>query len=144
MQSFLGDFECTIDSKGRLMVPAKFRHLVPEESGGLYVISMGKESCLNLFPMAEWNEVVVKRLQDLPPGQRKRNTIRFYSKKSRTLTLDKSGRVAIPPQMLEALGNPRKVMVVGALNYLEIWSLKDYEKVSGEVESDFIDGDWEY
>lgn len=144
MQNFLGNFECTIDSKGRLMVPARFRHLVPEVSAGMYVISMGKERCLNLYPFDEWNETVVKKLHDLQPGPEKRNYIRFYSNKSRTLNLDKSGRVAIPSAMLDAIGNPRKVMVVGVLNYIEIWSIEDYEKVSRDAEDSFLGGEWEY
>jgi MraZ protein len=144
MQNFLGNFECTIDAKGRLMVPAKFRHLVPEVSAAMYVISMGKERCLNLYPLNEWNEVVVSELHKLPPGPKKRNYIRFYSSKSRTLNLDKSGRIAIPPAMLEALGGPKKVMVVGVLNYIEIWSIEDYEKVSHEADDTFLDGEWEY
>jgi MraZ protein len=144
MQSFLGDFECTIDAKGRLMVPAKFRHLVPESSGGTYVLSMGKERCLNLYPIKEWDEAVVKKLHALPPGPEKRKYIRFYSHKSRTLNLDKSGRIAIPPAMLESLGSPKKVIVAGALNYMEIWSVEDYGNISREAEDAFHDGDWEY
>ena len=126
------------------MVPAKFRHLVPEESSGMYVISMGKERCLNLYPVAEWNEVVVRELHKLPPGLEKRNYIRFYSKKSRTLNLDKSGRIAIPSPMLEVLGAPKKVMVVGVLNYIELWSIEDYEKISREADDTFRNGNWEY
>jgi MraZ protein len=144
MQNFLGDFECSLDAKGRLMIPARFRHLVPEASAGMYVISMGKERCLNLYPIEEWNEVVVSKLHELSPGREKRNYIRFYSKKSRTVLLDKSGRIAIPSAMLEVLGNPKKVMVVGVLNYMEIWSVEDYEKVSREAEDTFLEGDWEY
>jgi len=144
MQNFLGNFECTIDAKGRLMVPAKFRHLVPEASSGMYVISMGRDRCLNLYPVNEWNEVVVSELHKLPPGPEKRNYIRFYSKKSRTLNLDKSGRIAIPSVMLETLGDPRKVMVVGVLNYIEIWSIEDYGKVSQDAENTFRGGEWEY
>jgi MraZ protein len=144
MQNFLGNFECTIDEKGRLMIPARFRHLVPESSSGMYVISMGKERCLNLYPINEWNEVVVSELHKLPPGPQKRNYIRFYSNKSRTLNLDKSGRIAIPPAMLDALGGPKKVMAVGVLNYIEIWSIEDYGKVSQDAENTFRDGEWEY
>jgi MraZ protein len=144
MQNFLGNFECTIDAKGRLMIPARFRHLVPEVSAGMYVISMGKERCLNLYPRIEWDEAVVSELHKLPPGPEKRNYIRFYSNKSRTLNLDKSGRIAIPPAMLDALGGPKKVMVVGVLNYIEIWSIEDYGKVSREAEDTFRGGGWEY
>ena len=144
MQNFLGNFECTLDAKGRLMVPARFRHLVTDVSAGMYVLSMGKERCLNLYPVNEWNEVVVNKLHDLPPGLEKRNYIRFYSKKSRTLNLDKSGRIAVPSAFLEVLGNPKKVMVVGVLNYIEIWAIEDYEKVSHEAEDAFLEGEWEY
>ena len=126
------------------MVPAKFRHLVPESSSGMYVLSMGKERCLNLYPVNEWNETVVSELHKLSPGPEKRNAIRFYSKKSRTLNLDKSGRIAIPPAMLEALGSPKKVVAVGVLNYIEIWSTEDYEKISDEVDKNFNESDWEY
>ena len=126
------------------MVPAKFRHLVPEASAGMYVMSMGKDKCLNLYPVNEWNEVVVSKLHELPPGPEKRNYVRFFSRKSTTLNLDKSGRVAIPSTMLESLGSPKKVMVVGVLNYIEIWSIEDYEKVSREAEDTFLGGEWEF
>ncbi|MCK4549125.1 MAG: hypothetical protein KAU49_03110 [Candidatus Krumholzibacteria bacterium] len=46
--------------------------------------------------------------------------------------------------MLESLGSPKKVMAVGVLNYIEIWSIEDYEKVSRDADDSFHDGDWEY
>jgi len=144
MQNFLGNYECSLDSKGRLMIPAKFRRQVPDDSGGLYVISMGKESCLNLYPIEEWNEMVVSKLHDLPPGRDKRNYIRFYSQKSRTLNMDKSGRIAVPSSFLEAIGDPKKVITVGVLDYIEIWAPEEYERVSREADETFRDGDWEY
>jgi len=143
MQNFLGDFECALDSKGRMMIPAKFRHLVPEGTGGLYVITRGKENCLNLYPLNEWNEVVVARLHELPPGPEKRQFIRFFSRQSRTLNLDKSGRIAVPPGFLELIGNPKRVVVVGVLNYMEIWAPEDYEKVSGEGDDAVRNGNLE-
>ncbi len=144
MQNFLGDFECTIDSKGRLMVPARFRRQIPEQEEGSYVLSMGKDRCLNLYPLAEWDEVVVKKLHELPPGPEKRQYIRFYSRKSRTVNLDRSGRIAIPSNFLEAIGNPKKVVVVGVLNYMEIWAPEDHAKMSKEGDETFLEGDWEY
>ena len=143
MQNFLGDFECTLDSKGRLMVPARFRHQVPEEEGGVYVITMGKERCLNLWPIKEWNDEVVSKLHELPPGPKKRQFIRFYSRKSRNTNLDKSGRVAIPANFLETIGNPKKVIVVGVLNYMEIWAPGDYDKASVEGDEAYLDSEFE-
>ena len=143
MQNFLGDFDCALDSKGRLMVPAKFRHLVPEAGGGLWVITMGKDKCLNLYPLNEWDEEVVKKLHSLPPGPEKRKYIRFYSRKSRTINLDKSGRIAIPSNFLEAIDSPGKVVVVGVLNYIEIWAPEEFEKASIEDDEAYLEGEFE-
>ncbi|MBN1884972.1 MAG: division/cell wall cluster transcriptional repressor MraZ [Candidatus Krumholzibacteriota bacterium] len=143
MRSFVGSFTCTLDAKGRIMIPARFRRLLPTDSGEVLVLSKGKEQCLNLFPSAEW-ERVIERLENLPPGQKKRNLIRFYSDKSQTVNLDKAGRVAISPPFLSLIDNPRRVVVIGALTYMEIWSEESYEQVRGEALDTYLDGDWEY
>ncbi|UCF06677.1 MAG: hypothetical protein JSV33_06540 [bacterium] len=144
MKNYLGYFECKLDAKGRLMIPARFRHLVSSDTGGVYVISMGKERCLNLFSIKEWDEVILSKLHELPPGPEKRKYIRFFSTKSLTLNIDKAGRIAIPAHFLEAIGNPKTVVVVGILNYMEIWAPEDYNKAQQEVDEAFIEGDWEY
>jgi MraZ protein len=144
MQNFLGDYECSLDSKGRLVIPSRFRRLVPPENENRFVISLGKEKCLNLYPLDEWKEDIENRLHQLPHGTDRRKVIRFYSKMSRHVEADKAGRVAIPGNFLKLIGNPKKVVAVGLLNYIEIWALEDYEKISGEVEKDFLDMDWEY
>lgn len=144
MQNFLGDYECSIDSKGRLLIPSKFRRLVPAENDNKFVISVGKERCLNLYPQNEWKENVENRLHELPPGLKKRKVIRFYSKMSRHVESDKTGRIAIPRSFLEMIGNPAKVVAVGLLNYIEIWPLDEYEEISVEMEKDFQEIDWEY
>lgn len=144
MQNFLGDYECSIDSKGRLLIPSKFRRLVPAENDNKFVISVGKERCLNLYPQNEWKENVENRLHELPPGLKKRKVIRFYSKMSRHVESDKTGRIAIPRNFLEMIGNPAKVVAVGLLNYIEIWPLDEYEEISVEMEKDFQEIDWEY
>jgi MraZ protein len=144
MQNFLGEIECTLDAKGRLMIPARFRRLVPDDTGGIYVVSMGKERCLNLFPQREWNETIVAKLQAMPPGPEKRNAIRFFSSRSSTLKIDKAGRVAIPANLLGAIGSPKHVMVVGALNYMEIWSIDEYRGKTDDIDEAFRGGGFEY
>jgi MraZ protein len=144
MQNFMGEIECTLDAKGRLMIPARFRHLVPEDTGSMYVVSMGKERCLNLFPLREWNEIIVSKLHEMPPGPEKRNAIRYFSSRSSTLNIDKTGRVAIPAPFLAAIGSPKKVMVVGALNFMEIWSLDDYRRNAEAIDDAFRESGFEY
>jgi MraZ protein len=126
------------------MIPAEFRRVLPKKPGSVFVISVGKEKCLTMFPAKEWKEKILDKLQELPPGPKTRNTIRYYSRKSRNVKLDKTGRIAIPAPFLDVISNPKSVMVVGVLNYLEIWSHEDYERISEDSEKTFIESDWEY
>lgn len=143
MQKFVGRYKCTLDSKGRLMIPARFRRIIPADSGEMLVISRGQEKCLNLYPLSEWNEVIGK-LSSLPPGLKKRNLIRFYSDKSHSLNIDKSGRIAIPPDFIEMIGNSKKVVAIGALTYIEIWAEDDYDEIRKQALDTYLEGDWQY
>ncbi len=142
--NLIGQFECNLDSKGRLMIPARFRRVIPPSAAEVLVLSKGKEACLNLYTLEEWNEVILKELRGLPPGKQKRNLIRYYSDKSLQLNVDKSGRVAIPAHFLSLIGNPKKVVVIGALTYMEIWAPEDYESIRSEAHETYSEGDWEY
>jgi MraZ protein len=143
MKNLLGSFECKLDSKGRLVIPAELRRLMPRKPGSVYVISVGKEKCLTLFPAKEWKEKVLDKLQQLAPSAKTRATIRYYSKKSRQIKLDKAGRIAIPSSFLGLIGNPKTVTVIGLLNYLEIWSPQDFVPVGEDAEKTFVESDWE-
>lgn len=144
MKNLLGSFECKLDSKGRLVVPAELRRMMPRKPGSGYVISIGKEKCLTLFPAKEWKERILDKLQELSPGPRTRNTIRYYSRNSRQIKLDKAGRIAIPASFLTVIGNPKTVKVIGLLNYLEIWSPRDFTRISDVSDETFVRSDWEY
>ena len=144
MKNLLGSFECKLDLKGRLVIPAELRRLMPRKPGSVYVISVGKEKCLTRFPAKEWKEKILDKLQQLAPSAKTRNTIRYYSRNSRQIKLDKAGRIAIPSNFLELIGNPRTVHVVGVLNYLEIWPPKDYGKISEDSDETYFESDWEY
>lgn len=144
MQSFIGEYKCRIDSKSRLLVPAGFRRLISGENAERFVISLGGENCLNLYPEDGWKEDVEKRLHSLPRGMRRRKIVRFYSGMSRPIEMDKNGRIAIPGNFLEKIGNAREVYVIGMLNYLEIWSAEEYADMSDKIVEDFEELDWEY
>ena len=136
--------EYNLDAKGRLMIPVRFRRVISPDAADVFVLSKGKEKCLNLYPLPEWNDVILKELHSLPPGPQKRNLIRYYSDKSIHVNLDKAGRVAIPANFLSMISNPKKVIVIGALTYIEIWAPEDYEQIRNEALDTYNRGDWEY
>jgi len=126
------------------MIPAQFRRIIQAEAGETLVISKGKEKCLNLYPLKVWNEVILKELHALEPGPEKRNLIRFYSEKSHQVNVDKAGRVAIPSNFLFMIGNTRKVVVIGALTYIEIWAMEDFGEIKKNALKTYIEGNWQY
>jgi MraZ protein len=142
--NFVGHFEYNLDAKGRLMIPARFRRVIAPDAVDVLVLSKGKERCLNLYPLPEWNDVILKELHSLPPGPQKRNLVRYYSDKSIHVNLDKAGLVAIPAHFLSMIGDPKKVIVIGALTYIEIWAPEDYEQIRNEALDTYNRGDWEY
>ncbi len=118
---FLGEFDCTLDSKNRLTIPRKFRSLVRENPSGekRLVICPTKDRAFALYTLEYFARIIAK-LRALEPGLEKRRLIRFFSSESEQLKIDRFGRVQIPPRVIEALGNEKNLVVVGAVDYMEI------------------------
>jgi MraZ protein len=114
---FLGEYYHSIDQKGRVAIPARFRDAF--EAG--IVLSRGYEKCINVYPLEEWNKVA-ERLASLPTTQIKvRRIIRSTFSNAFQQDLDGQGRVLIPPQLRDYAQTNGEVIVVGANSYLEIW-----------------------
>ncbi len=125
------------------MIPAKFRRMIPPDSGEILVLSKAKDKYLNLYPMDGWNEIMNK-LDERPAGPEKKALVRYYSDKSDTLSMDKAGRIAVPSEYLKLIGNPKKVVIIGALKYMEIWAEEDYGEVRKKAQETYLESDWEY
>src|SRR3990170_8425870 len=118
--SFLtGEFRHTLDDRGRVAVPVRFRGRLAEGA----TLARWLDSCLGLFPADEWNALASK-LQGLPlPNPRAREFARFMSSGAVDVELDRQGRVLVPGYLREYAGiTEGEVVVVGALNRLEIWA----------------------
>jgi len=143
INSFVGTYSCSVDKKGRIMIPAKFRHAIPNDLKDVLIISKSKDNCLDLYPLPHWNRIINK-LMDLRPGREKRDIIRFYSENSQQVGIDKAGRVALPPKFLEELGSPKQIIMVGMLTYMEIWSPEQYEAMAKTAKETFMKSEFEF
>ncbi len=126
MAAFIGTHSCKVDSKGRISIPASFRRFLGAEGGETFVVTRGIDRCLSLYAPDGWREFQEK-MNSLPPGKRKRQVIRFFSRNSKTLLLDKQGRVGIPRDFMSDYGMDKEVLLVGALDYIEVWNPKEFE-----------------
>lgn len=132
---FLGQYEHTIDEKGRLIIPAKYR----ESLGDNFIITYGLDVCLFVYPMEEW-EVLAEKLKLLPLGQRDARAFKriLFSRATRC-TLDNQGRVIIMKYLRDYARIKREVMVSGVLDRLEIWSKDIWQGYFKEIEDSYED-----
>lgn len=132
---FLGEYQHTIDEKGRLVLPSRFRHALAER----LVVTKGQERCLYVFPPDRW-EAEVSKVMRLPrTNRRNRNYARAFFGSAIDQTLDRQGRIQIPSQLREYAGLDKDVMVVGVADRIEIWDAAAWGELSGEADRFYAD-----
>ena len=116
MAMFMGQYEHSIDTKGRVIIPAKYR----EELGENFVVTRGLDGCLFLYPQAEWQNFVEK-LQKLPSNQNTRKMQRQFLSKAMEVVLDKQGRILVPSLLREIAALKKDIVFVGMMHRVEVW-----------------------
>lgn len=115
---FMGEYNHTIDTKGRLIIPAKFREALGEE----FVLTKGLDGCLSIYPMNEW-ETFEEKLKSLPlTNKNARAFSRFFVAGAASCELDKQGRILVPGTLREFAGLDKDVVLTGNITRIEIWS----------------------
>ena len=115
---FMGEYNHTVDTKGRLIIPSKFR----EQWGEEFIVTKGLDGCLFVFPQDEWL-AFEEKLRTLPLTQKgARQFTRFFVAGATPCELDKQGRILLPATLREFAGLDKDVVLAGMLNRIEIWS----------------------
>ena len=127
---FLGEYQHTVDEKGRVVMPSKFRDRL--EDG--VVVTKGQERCLFVFPVDRWEEEVAK-VNRLPrTNRRNRDYARSFFGAASDQRIDKQGRLQIPPALRSYAGLDKEVAIVGVADRLEIWNVEAWQALSGEAD----------
>ena len=114
---FMGTYDHSIDAKGRVIVPAKFR----EELGDSFVVTLGLDGCLFVYPQEDWEDFV-KQLRELPGSKEARKLQRYFMAGAASCELDKQVRTLIPANLREKAGLEKDIVFVGVMGKVEIWS----------------------
>jgi MraZ protein len=136
---FRGAFQHTMDDKGRLSIPSKYRELLEAHSEGQVVVTVDPDKCLAAYPFPEW-EKIEARLGEMSMLRREvRQMERFLIGNAVECSLDRQGRILIPNNLRSFAGLSRDVMVAGQIKKFEIW---DHEAWSRQQEQcmDSMDG----
>ncbi len=121
---FMGEYSHTIDTKGRLIIPSRFR----EELGETFVVTKGLDGCLFAFSDEEWKAFEIK-LKSLPlTNKNARQFARFFVAGATPCELDKQGRILLPATLREFAGLEKDVVLTGMLNRIEIWSKEKWNE----------------
>jgi len=131
LTGFCGQYQTTLDEKGRFALPVKLRSVKgPDQESlleGNIVLTKGLEGCLSLYPESEWAEIQ-NRLASLSFTQKDYRYFsrRFYSAAS-VVTPDKNGRILIPSHLLSEAGLKKDLLVIGVNRWVEIWNPERYQ-----------------
>ena len=140
MNSFIGTYECKVDAKGRLMVPAVLKkQLAAALQDGFVLKRAVFQPCLELYPMSEWN-TMMQKVNKLNRFKKKNNDfIRRFTAGVKIVEVDSAGRLLIPKDLIGFSGITKQVVLASAVNILEIWDKDKYEHAIDDATSDFAD-----
>ena len=131
---FMGEYNHTIDAKGRLIIPAKFREALGEE----FILTRGLDGCLSIYPMDEWKSFEEK-LKALPlTDKNARAFLRFFVAGATSCERDKQGRILVPSTLREFAGLEKEVVLTGNLTRIEVWSKEKWIENSNYDDMDSI------
>ncbi len=130
MATFIGDYTCRVDSKGRVMLPSAFKKQMPAAAMDRFVVKKDIfENCLVLFPMDEWdrqNEIIRSRIN--PYNKEHSRFLRGFYKGTAEVVLDASNRLLIPRRLLETAGIGGEAVLAGQDGKIELWSSELYNE----------------
>lgn len=125
---FIGEYQHTLDTKGRIIIPSKFREQLGEE----FVMTKGLDNCLFVYPKEEW-AILEEKLKTLPLTNRDaRAFIRFFFSGASEGALDKQGRVLIPANLREHSKLDKEAVVIGVSTRMEIWSKEEWDNYNND------------
>ncbi len=127
MKGFLGEYEATLDAKGRFLLPAGLKKQMPDGEMK-FVINRGFEKCLTLYPIQSWEPIYaeISKLNDFDPKVREFR--RYFMNGATEVEPDTAGRVLLPPNLKEHAALDKDIVLVSAFNKIEIWDAGHYKK----------------
>ena len=140
MIGFIGTYECKADIKGRVMIPVTLKNqMAPVLNRGFVIKRAVFQPCLELYPMAEWENLMRKMNKKNRFKKKNNDFIRRFSAGVKPVEIDATGRLLIPKNLVDIAGISKEVVLSSAINIIEIWDKESYERVLDETAENFAD-----
>lgn len=139
MSNFLGEFDCKLDDRNRLIVPAALLKQVPGVDDDGFIINRGFEKHLVLYTKQQWDKITEDMNTLNPYEEKARQFRRYFSRGATPLKVDKSSRILLPQQLMAYAGiaNASEVVISCVLDTIEIWAKDAYDEQMGIEPADF-------
>ena len=136
MIGFLGEYEATLDTKGRFLLPAGFKKQLPQEATTQFVLNRGFEKCLTLYPLQSWEPIFseISKLNDFDPKVRQFKLL--FLGGATEVELDSAGRMLLPPSLKEHAGLNKDIVLASNVDKINIWDAAKYKQFFEEFSSD--------
>jgi MraZ protein len=131
MATFIGDYTCKVDVKGRIILPVAFKKQMPADAQDHFVVRKDIfENCLVLYAIEDWNRQLEKFRKKLNPYNREQNMLlRNFFKGTAELSLDSNNRILVPKRLMDLIGADRDVVLAGQDGRIEIWATDFYDSI---------------
>ena len=137
MSQFIGEFECKVDPKGRLMIPSGLKKQLSPEAQDKFVVNRGFEKCLVLYPSNEWTKISAEVNKLNLYNKKNRDFARYFFRGATELSMDTSGRVLLPKTLLEYAEVNNDLVLFAYSNRIEVWSKQNYDNLLTDEPEDF-------
>jgi len=137
MTNFIGEFDCKLDLKGRLMLPSGLRKQLSPEANQSFVVNRGFEQCLVLYPKNDWDRISAEVNQLNQYVKKNREFIRYFYRGATELSLDSAGRILLPKRLQTYGEIEKEVVLFGYSDRIEIWDKDKYENLLTDEPEDF-------
>ena len=137
MAALIGEFECKLDDKGRLMLPVGFKKQLPAKEQKHFVVNRGLDKQLNIWPRKEWDKETASFSKLNLYKQKDREFVRRFNAGATEVELDSSGRLLLPKSLMAHAGVDKDAVLFGFSNRIEVWSKQEYNKYMKQGADDF-------
>lgn len=125
---FLGEYEVTLDAKGRFLLPVGIKKQLPEDASEKFVIARGFEKCLTLYPKRNWDPIMAELIKVNDYKAENREFLRYFTMGAAEMELDSAGRILLPPNLKSYAGLEKDIVLVSVINKVEIWDKSKYQQ----------------
>ena len=130
--TFIGEYHYSLDSKGRVNIPAKFRQSLSKDNKNTFIATRGQDPCIWIYPLAEWKKIELELRNLSSVSGIHRTFVRQIARSATPSTCDKQGRIMINPSLISYASIEKEALIIGMINKIEIWNIDILNKVDKE------------